>query len=320
MHRHENNAMGLFEWFLLIVLSVIWGGAFFFNKIAVTDIPPFTVVLCRVGIAAVALNGFVYATGRRMPASWKMWGLFTIMGTLNNLIPFSLILWGQTEIASGLASILNGTTPLWTVLFAHFLTRDEKLTGNRLTGIALGIFGVVTIIGPDALTGFGSNVTAQLAVVGGAVFYALAGVFGKRFRGVSPYVLATGQLTCSAVIMIPIVAYIDKPWSMPVPGVRVLGAVVALALVCSALAYVIYFRILASAGATNLLLVTFLIPVSALLLGILVLGERLEFRHYAGMSVIGFGLAAIDGRLADFIRSKRPKPKKTPGTVEEFSS
>jgi drug/metabolite transporter (DMT)-like permease len=193
-------------------------------------------------------------------------------------------------------SILNATAPLWTVLLAHFLTQDERLNISRLSGVLLGIIGVVIIIGPDDLKAFGSNVLTQLAVVGAAFSYALAGIFGKRFKNLSPYVTATGQITCSALIMIPVAPLVDKPWMMHLPGPRIWGSVIALALVCTALAYVIYSRILATAGATNLLLVTFLIPASALFLGIFLLGERLELRHFAGMAFIGFGLAAIDGR------------------------
>jgi drug/metabolite transporter (DMT)-like permease len=310
MKSSVNNVMGLFEWFLLIALAAIWGGSFFFGKVAVAELPPFTIVLGRVGIAALVLNVIVVATGRRMPGSLKTWGLFIVMGALNNMIPFSLIFWGEIKIASGLASILNATAPLWTVLLAHFLTRDEKLNISRLSGVLSGIIGVVIIIGPDALKAFTSNVLAQLAVVGAAISYAFAGIFGKLFKNLSPYITATGQLTCSALIMIPITLLVDKPWMMHMPGPRIWGSVIALALVCTALAYVIYFRILATAGATNVLLVTFLIPVSALLLGIFLLGERLELRHFAGMAFIGFGLAAIDGRIKNFIVSRKLRSSK----------
>ena len=327
MNSSANKVMGLFEWFLLVVLAAIWGGSFFFGKVAVAKLPPFTIVLGRVGIAALVLNVVVAATGRRMPGSLKTWGLFMVMGALNNMIPFSLIFWGEIKIASGLASILNATAPLWTVLLAHLLTQDETLNISRLSGVVLGIIGVVIIIGPDALKALGSNVLAQLAVVGAAVSYAFAGIFGKRFKNLSPYITATGQLTCSAIIMIPVTLLVDKPWMMHMPAPRIWGSVIALALVCTALAYIIYFRILATAGATNLLLVTFLIPVSALLLGILLLGEQLELRHFAGMAFIGFGLVAIDGRIKNFIASRRSKKsrgvtekiKRLPGAVDDYS-
>jgi drug/metabolite transporter (DMT)-like permease len=189
-------------------------------------------------------------------------------------------------------------------LLANFFTRDERLTVNRLSGIVFGLTGVVIMIGPDALGGLGLNVVAQLAVLAAAVSYASAGIFGKRFKGMPPYVTAAGQITCSAIMMIPIALIVDRPWLLPVPGARTWGAIIALALLCTAIAYVIYFRLLATAGATNLLLVTFLIPISALFLGMTILGERLDLRHFAGMGLIGLGLAAIDGRLLTQIRMR----------------
>ncbi len=176
------KTMGPVEWSLLIVLSVLWGGSFFFGKVALAELSPFTLVLGRVSVAAVVLNLMVRATGQRMPASPKLWGFFLVMGLLNNFIPFSLIFWGQTQIPSALASILNATTPLWTVVLAHFFTADERLTPNRLGGVIFGLVGVVVVIGPDVLMGLGLNVLAQLAVVGAAISYAFAGIYGKRFK------------------------------------------------------------------------------------------------------------------------------------------
>lgn len=320
MRTSMNRVMGPFEWLLLIILSVLWGGSFFFSKVALVELPPFTVVLGRVSLAALALNIVVLAVRRRMPVSLRTWGLFFIMGALNNLIPFSLIFWGQTQIASGLASILNATTPLWTVILAHFLTTDEQLTGNRLGGIIFGMLGVVLIIGPDALSGLGLHVVAQLAVVGAAFSYACAGIFGKRFRGVSPLVTATGQVTATTVMMVPIVLLSDRPWQYPLPHGTTLSAIVALALLSTALAYIIYFRLLATAGATNLLLVTLLIPVSALLLGMLFLGERLDLRHLAGMGLIGLGLTAIDGRLLLRLQERMTRQTATaPSSSDDYS-
>ncbi len=169
MRDADAKSMKLREWVLLIILSVLWGWAFFFSKVALRELPPFTVVLGRVTIAAVALNLTVRLTGHRLPLTLKAWLAFLFMGLLNNLIPFSLIFWGQTQIHSSLASILNATTPLWTVLLAHFLTSDERLTLNRLGGVLLGVVGVVVTIGPDALLGLGLNVPAQLAVIGAAI-------------------------------------------------------------------------------------------------------------------------------------------------------
>lgn len=304
MRTSTVKVMGSLEWFLLIILSVLWGGSFFFGKVAVAELSPFTLVLGRVGIGAIALNLIVIATGHRMPSSPRIWGSFLIMGALNNLIPFSLIFWGQTQIASGLASILNATTPLWTVLLAHFLTLDERLTTNRLSGVLLGLAGVVIMIGSDALRGPGLNVLAQIAVLGAAVSYAFAAIWGKRFNGISPYVTAAGQVTSTTVMMIPIALLVDRPWELPVPSARTLGALLALGLLSTAVAFVIYFRLLETTGATNVLLVALLVPVSALLLGTVVLGESLDLRHWIGMGLIGSGLAAIDGRLLPFLRAQ----------------
>ncbi|MGA8259534.1 MAG: DMT family transporter [Arenicellales bacterium] len=300
-----SKTMGPVEWSLLIILSVLWGGSFFFVAVAVHGLPPFTIVGLRVALAAVALNAFILASGRRMPADPRIWLAFLGMGVLNNTIPFSLIVWGQTHIASGLASILNAATPLFSVVVAHWLTRDERLTPLRLTGVVIGFTGVVVIIGPGALRGLGTHSLAQLAILGAALSYAFAAVFGRRFRalGLAPQVTATGQVTASTLILAPAALLIDHPWNLAVPGIGIWAAILGLALLSTTVAYIIYFRILATSGATNILLVTFLIPVSAILLGATFLGEELLSRHFAGMSLISLGLAAIDGRLPGVLRA-----------------
>jgi drug/metabolite transporter (DMT)-like permease len=239
-----------------------------------------------------------------MPSSKPVWHAFFGMGVLNNAVPFCLIVWGQSHIASGLAAILNATTPISTVLVAHLLTDDEKMTGNRFLGVVIGFCGVVILIGPDSLKGLGTNVVAQVAVLTAAILYAFAGVYGRRFKimGIDPILTATGQLTASAVMLFPIAMLIDNPWTLTMPELAVWAAIVGSSVFSTALGYVLYFRILATAGATNLLLVTFLIPVSAIIMGTFGLGERLDPRHFAGLIFIGAGLAAIDGRLLPRIR------------------
>ncbi len=296
--------MGGAEWLLLVTLSMLWGGSFFFAKVAVSALPPLTVVLARVGIAAVALNLLVVARGERIPRGCGLWGALFVMGALNNLVPFGLLFWSQTHIASGLASILNATTPLFTVLLAHAFTWDERLTWGRAAGVLLGLAGTIVMIGPDALRGLSVDVLAQLACLGAAVSYAFAGIFGRRFAPVPPVVTAAGQVTASTLMALPLALAIDRPWALAAPGPTVLASIAGLALLSTALGYVLYFRILAAAGATNLLLVTFLIPVSALLLGTGVLGERLEPRQLAGMALIGLGLATIDGRWVAAARAR----------------
>jgi drug/metabolite transporter (DMT)-like permease len=297
-----NRRMSGNEWLALLVLSVFWAGSFFFVGVQVKALPPFTIVSLRVGLAAIILNVLVKALGKSMPAELSAWRAFFGMGLLNNAIPFCLVVWGQSHIASGLAAILNATTPIWTVIVAHFLTNDEKMTPNRLLGIAIGFVGVVVLIGPDSLQGLGTNVLAQLAVLLATVSYAFAGVYGRRFRrmGIEPIVTATGQVTASAILLVPLAVFVDTPWTLAVPPWPVWGAAIGVAVFSTALGYVLYFRILATAGATNLLLVTFLIPVSAILMGAYGLGEHLEIRHVAGLACIGAGLVAIDGRF--FVR------------------
>jgi len=296
------------EWGMLVALSLLWGGSFFFIGIAVKELPPVTIVTLRVSLAATALLIVCRIMGLHLPRQWSVWRAFFGMGLLNNIIPFCLIVWGQTHIASGLASILNATTPLFTVIVAHFLTADEKMTGNKLAGVLIGFAGVATMIGPAAFGGAISGLWGQIAILGAAISYSFAGIFGRRFKamGVPPLMTATGQISSSTLMLIPAALLIDKPWTLAMPSLGTWGALIGIALLSTALAYLIFFRILATAGATNLALVTFLIPVSAILLGSLILGEQLEIKHFAGMAMIAAGLAAIDGRLPaklrDFLR------------------
>ena len=288
--------MGPLEWGLLVLLSAVWGGSFFFAAVALREVGPLTVTISRVLIAAILLHGFILLSGMRMPADARTWAAFFGMGLLNNAIPFSLIFWGQTHIASGLASILNATTPLFTVILAHFLTSNEKLTGGRGLGVLIGFAGVVVMIGADLLSGLTTNLLAQLAVLGAAVAYASATIYGRRFRQMPPICTAAGQVTASTILMLPVILLVEQPWTLPMPGWQTFAALAGLGSVCTAFAYGLYFRILRTAGSTNISLVTFLVPVSALLLGMLILGERLEPKHFLGMALIGIGLAAIDGR------------------------
>jgi drug/metabolite transporter (DMT)-like permease len=244
----------------------------------------------------------VLAVGQRMPSDLPLWRDFLLMGLLNNAIPFSLIFWGQKEIASGLASIHNATTPLFTVLVAHAFTADERATPAKLIGVGLGIAGVALMIGLDLISGFGSHLLSELAVLAAALSYAFAGVFGRRFRGRPPLVVAAGQLTGSSALILPLALLIDRPWTGASPSLGVWAALIGLAILSTALAYVIFFRILARAGATNLLLVTFLIPVSALLLGVTFLAETVTAHQLLGMLLIGLGLAVIDGRPLRMLR------------------
>jgi len=286
-------------WGMLILLSVVWGGTFFFQEIAVRELPVFTIVAVRVILAAAILLAVLAFAGERLPREWKIWRALFLLAFINNVIPFCLIVWGQKEIASGLAAILNATTPIFTVLVAHYATTDEKVTGAKLIGVLAGFIGVAIVLGIDLLDGLGTAVIAQLAILGAALAYGFGAIFGRKFRGmgVSANVTATGQLMASSVVLIPIALVVDAPWTLPTPGIGTIAALIGLGSVSTALAYILYFHILEKAGATNLVLVTFLIPVSALALGIFILGEVLLIQHLIGLLCIGAGLAALDGRL-----------------------
>lgn len=300
-----NRKMGYSEWGYLLALAIIWSWVFFLTKVALGDMRPFTVVTLRLGLGAIILHAIMLFGGARMPTSLRTWGAFIVMGALNNFLPFCLIAYGQTQIASGLAAILNAMTPLFTVLLAHVATRDERMTLNRLGGVLLGVAGVAVMMGPGALRGLTANVLAQLAILGAAASYACAGIFGRRLRHLPPMVAATGQVTTSALMVLPLALFLDRPWLLPMPGVAAWSAVAAAALFCTALGYALYFRILATAGATNLLLVTLLMPVGAVLLGVTILGEQIHTRESAGMALISLGLVTMDGRLLALFRPRR---------------
>jgi drug/metabolite transporter (DMT)-like permease len=303
-----NRPISPLAWLLILALSFLWGGSYFFAGVAVAELPPLTIATLRVGLAMLLLHALLPILGIAMPTSLRVWGAFLGMGILNNAIPFSLIVWGQTQIGSGLASIMNATTPVFGVLVAHALTSDEKLTRAKAVGVMCGFAGIVVLIGADALSGIGGDTAwPLLACAGAALSYAFAGVFGRRFArmGLEPLQTATGQLTCSSMILLPIALYFEQPWTLPMVSTGVVGAIIGVAVLSTALAYFIYFRVLALAGATNLLLVTFILPPVAIGLGVLVLGEVLLPSHVAGLALILVGLAAIDGRVLRVLDGKR---------------
>jgi drug/metabolite transporter (DMT)-like permease len=292
-----NQTMTRQDWAILLFLSVLWGGSFFFIEIALGSVQPFSLVLIRVALAAAMLWLFLAVRRERLPMPPGAAFAYLLLALLNNVIPFILFVWAQQQITGGLASILNATTPIWGVLVAHLLTADEKAHPHKILGVLLGFGGVAVMIGPG-LIGHGGALP-QLECLAATLCYALAGVWARRFRtmGVPPVAVATGQLSAAALVMLPLVLWFEPPWQAAAPSLHAWLALGALALFCTSLAYILYFRLLASAGATNSLLVTFLIPVTAILLGALFLGERLDKGDFAGMALIAAGLAAIDGRL-----------------------
>lgn len=285
------------EWGLLIALSILWGGSFLFNGILVRELPTLTIVAARVALAAIALWTIVRLSGHAIPRSKEVWLAFLGMGVLNNVIPFSLIFLGQTEIGAGLAAVLNATTPFWTMLIANATTSDEKFSANKIAGIVLGIAGTAIMIGPGLVANIGGPVWAKLALIGAALSYGFANVFGKRFQQIPPAIVATGQLTAGTTIMIPVVLLLNVPLDIFNVSATVQASVLALALLSTAFAYILFFNLLGSAGATNTSLVTLIVPASAILLGIVFLGEHLDLFELCGFGLIALGLVTVDGRL-----------------------
>jgi drug/metabolite transporter (DMT)-like permease len=292
-----HRRMDATSWAILAALSVMWGCAFFFLAIQLRALPPFTIVLLRVGLAALLLLGWAAATRLALPGP-RLWPAFLVLALLNNVIPFVLYGFAQQTIPSGLAGILNATTPLWGVLVAHLFTRDERATPARVAGVLLGFAGVAAMTGGDALGGLGRDLLAQLACLLATLCYALAAVWARRFggAGVTPLGVAAGQLTAATAVMIPLALIVDRPWTLALPGPEIWAATAGMVLVSTVFAYILYFRLVERAGASNSLLVTFTIPIVAILLGVLVLGEALLPKHLGGMALIALGLAAIDGR------------------------
>ncbi|MBX4991992.1 drug/metabolite transporter (DMT)-like permease [Rhizobium binae] len=291
-----DNRMNAWTWSLLLLLGFIWGGSFFFARIAVQHVPPLTLVFLRLLLAALALH--IYIAGRFgiysiLEARWRE---FLILGLINNALPHALIFFGQTRIGAGLAAILNATTPIWTVLIANYATSDEKLSSAKIAGCLVGLAGTIVLIGPGLSAGGEAPLWALLLPVLAAVSYGFAATYGKQFKTIPAPITAAGQLTASSVITLPLSLLADRPWTLPLPSLDIAAAVLALALVSTAFAYILYFRIMAAAGATNASLVTLLVPPSAILLGVLFLGERLALAEFAGMALIGFGLVILDGR------------------------
>ncbi|MER9356664.1 DMT family transporter [Mesorhizobium sp. M0514] len=293
----QRGPMTLRDWGQLLLLGAIWGGSFFFARIAVAEMHPLVLVLFRVAIAAIALQLYLGIRGPSFRLAFPHAGLFFLLALANNVVPFSLIFAGQTALGAGVASVLNATTPFWTLILANALTADEKLSWNKLAGIGLGIAGTAVMIGPGLLAGLGGPVWAKFALIGASLSYAVALMIARRFKGVPSPVIATGQLTASTIIMIPVVLLTYGPAGLFSASPPVWTAVLALALLSTAFAYILYFNLVASAGATNASLVTLIVPASAILLGLLFLGERLALFEFYGMALIALGLVTIDGRL-----------------------
>ena len=293
----SGQTMGTAAWMMLIALSIVWGGSYFFVEVALVAHGPLTIVTARITIGALGLLLALLFLRQRLPGTVIAWRDLLVMGILNNVLPFSLISWGQTHIDAGPASILNATTPFFTIGLAHFLLSGERATRARLIGIAFGVAGVAVLAGPTAIEGLSGGTKGQTAVLAAAACYAFAGIWGKRrLGGMAPMAAATGMLVASSVVIVPITFFFEGLPNLSME-IEIWGALIGIGLLSASLAYFLYFKILAVAGANNLLLVTMLIPPTALLLSVLFLDEAVGVSAMAGMGLIGFGLVVIDGRV-----------------------
>lgn len=299
-------------WALLVALALLWGASFSFVKVAATDMPPFTLVFFRVAIAALVLHAIVLARNARFPARREILVRYLVMGFLNNVIPFTLIVYATARLGAGSASILNATAPIFALVAAHIATRDEKITPAKLVGILLGLAGVAAMAGPQAVAGLTGHLLAVGAMLLAACGYGASAVYGRRFGGIDPTVSAACQLTAATFLLLPFMLVVDQPWALAMPGATEVMALLALAVASTALAYVIYWALIARAGATNTILVTLLIPVFSLFIAWALLGEAVTLAKAAGMTLIGLGLVVIDGRavgrLARSLRLLKPAP------------
>jgi drug/metabolite transporter (DMT)-like permease len=292
-----DGAMPLSQWLLLLLLALLWGSAYVFVAYALRELPPLTVVVSRLGLAALVLAAVVQAMGLAWPRGLAGWLPFLGMAVFNNVIPFISIAYGQLEIASGLASVIVATTPLWTLLLSRMLLPGERIGRQRLAGILLGIAGVAVLFGPEIVAGRQSTLVGMALVLGAAISYGCAGVWGARLRGISPIVSSCCQLVCSACIVGTLALVVDRPWALPIPSMATVLSLLVLAVVSTALAYVVFYRVLVVSGGTNVMLVTLIMPPLTIWLGIALLGETFAERYACGAAIIAGALLVIDGRL-----------------------
>ncbi len=294
----------------MALLGALWGGSFFAVAIALREMGPLTAVAHRVFWAALILWGLAQARGLPVPRDARLWVGFAVMGLLNNVVPFGLLAWAQLHVESGLVSILNASTAIFGALVAAALLADERLTARRALGVGLGFCGVIALVGAEALAGLSLRSAAQGAVALAAVSYAFASVWARvRLRGCPPVTAAAGMLTCSTLMAAPLALAVEGAPRLDLSA-GVWAAIVWYAVVCTALSYLLYYRLVAKVGAANTMLVTLLIPPVAVTLGALFLGERLGPEAAAGYALLAAGLAVIDGRAPAFLwaRLTRRKP------------
>ncbi len=293
------------SWAMIGAMSLLWGSAFLLIEIGLRSFAPNTLVFLRMAIAAPVMVLALMVLKERLPTDWASWRRLFVLGALNAALPFILFFWGQQYLESGYASVLNATTPLWGVLVAHFLTDDEKATPLRIIGVLLGMAGIILMIGPQAMSGLSQSLLAQLACIASTFFYSFAAIYGRKLgkEAMTPMAVATGQVITAAIIMLPVMLAFDRPWEQPLPAIDGMIAAVALGIPVTAVPYLLYFKTIDRAGASNATLVAFIMPVVAILLGIGFLDEMLTAGQIAGTALIALGLLAIDGRLLARLRN-----------------
>ena len=288
--------MGLKNFLWLLLLAALWGPSFLFIKVAVGEIPPFTLVTGRVGVAAALLYLFLRLRGRALPRSGRLWGYFAVAGFFSNALPFTLITWGEIHIDSAVAAILNGTTPLFTILLAHLFTSDDRLNGTKVVGVLLGFGGLIVLIAPALVEGFHATTWGLIAVAVAAASYGVATVYTRqKLRGLPPLAAPTAQLTMATLFLIPLALLIEQPFSRPLPAWTALGSLLALAVIGTAMAFVLYYRLLEKLTATSISMVTYLVPVIGVFLGVAVLNEQPGWNAYAGCALILVGVMVVNG-------------------------
>lgn len=286
------------------MLAFIWGGSFLSIRLALNEVPFVTSVAHRVFWAAVILWAYVALRRLPLPRDPKIWGALFVMGLLNNVIPFSLMAWGQLYIPTGLTSVFNAGTAIFGVVIAALILSDERLSTRKVVGSVIGFVGVATAIGLDSLRNFDITSVAQLAVIGGTISYAFAGVWARiNLSGLTPQVAAAGMLTGSSIVMVPAAFLIDGTPSFNLSATA-FGAIAYYVIFATAGAYLLYYRILAAAGSANTMIVTLLIPPVSIVLGALVLGETLSPNVYAGLALLAVGLLILDGRAQSLLSGK----------------
>ena len=285
------------SWIMLLTLAFIWGGTFFLSEILLREMTPFQIVFHRVAIASVVMYAFIRVRGKPLPTDPKVWAILAVMGLLNNAIPFSAIVFGQQYITAGLASILNSTTAFFGVILSAVILADERITLPKLTGVTLGIIGVAIIIGIEALLQLSLTNIGQYLIILSSISYAFASIWGRLYvRDLGVEVTAAGMLITSTIWMFAL-AQLTEGFPIEVLSFTATISILTFAILCTSVAYLLYFTILAEAGASNLMLVTIIIPAFALILDALFLGEWVSGTDMIGFGVITFGLIIISGKI-----------------------